>query len=112
MSAIASLGVNIVVLTPVCLLLAFESSTTAYLFGKRTTAREILLCVYLTILFASIALLFSGAGWAYRPHIRTLLAAQVIYKVLLVFIIGDKAAPVLWSNLLIAGVHAVTLYTT
>ncbi len=105
--ATASLLLNILVLVPVCLFVMLGGRRTTRVFGEATHARAILLALYLTILAASVALL-----WIDRPDaLATLLAMQVLYKVLTPFTVGTVRHPVVISNLLIAAFHAVTLST-
>jgi hypothetical protein len=102
-----SLAINILVLVPVSLGLLFDFKKMEPVFGARTTAREILCSIYLTILLASFALLFAGS--ISRDYARNLLVAQVIYKSLSVLLIRNKRTPVLWFNLAVALFHAFTL---
>ena len=104
----ASLIINIVVLIPVCILMARDRFETVRVFGPQSTARQILLCMYLAILAASIAAM-SKATWTIAIAVP-MLAMQVFYKTLSVVIITDKSTPVLWFNLAIAVFHARTLY--
>lgn len=105
----ASLIINIVVLVPVCILIARDNLDARRVFGPQSTARQILLCIYLAILAASITAMSNS----YRMVAIAvpLLAIQVFYKTLSVFIIIDKSTPVLWFNLAIAIFHAWTIYT-
>ncbi len=103
----ASLVINIIILVPVCLGLILFERKMAAVFGERTTGREILLCIYLTILAASIFLMFHSA--AYVEYVKALLSAQIVYKSLSVFIIRDKKNPVLWFNFFIAIFHSAAL---
>ena len=103
--ATASLLLNIAVLVPVCLAILFGGRRMIAVFGMATPARSILLALYLTILAASLILL-----WLDRPEaIATLLVMQVAYKVLTPFTVGTLRHPVVASNLLIAAFHSATL---
>lgn len=102
-----ALILNIVVLVPICGLLLANGAWAARVYGVASPARGILLALYLTILIASLGLL--GTNWL--PGICTLLALQVIYKVLSPFTVGTLRHPVVISNLLIAAFHATVLAT-
>lgn len=104
----ASLLINIIVLVPVCILIVRDSFDAERVFGPSGTARQILLCLYLAILAASITAMVKS-GWMIAIAVP-LLAIQVFYKTLSVFIISNKSTPVLWFNLAIAVFHAWTLY--
>jgi hypothetical protein len=104
---VASLLLNIVVLIPICFGLAGKLAPFDRVFGVDSTARQILLCLYLAILVASAASLL-------MPQLRVvfvtaLLSIQVFYKLLSVVLIKDKKTPVLWFNLAIALFHTATL---
>lgn len=102
-----SLAINIVVLIPVCLGLLLGRPEFDGVFGPRTTAREILVSIYLAILLMSAWLLFDSQNQA--NFVVSLLALQVAYKILSVVLISNKKAPVLWFNLVIAVIHTCTL---
>ncbi|HRK09192.1 MAG TPA: hypothetical protein PLZ57_15590 [Pseudobdellovibrionaceae bacterium] len=110
----ASLWLNILVLIPVCLGLLLDRSQMQPVFGPRTTAREILLCIYLCILAGSIWLLIQLFGEnvesATYQSLTTLLIGQIVYKLLSVILVRDKTTPVIWFNLGIALFHATTLW--
>jgi hypothetical protein len=103
-----SLWINIIVLAPICLGLFLNSKAMNPVFGEKTTAREILLSIYLTLLLASVALLFFVT--LPQNYVRSLLLVQVFYKLFSVLLIKNKKTPVLWFNLLIAVLHSFTLY--
>lgn len=74
-------------------------------YGAPSTARQILLSVYLAIALVSVVLLI-------RPDPRmvaTLLLLQVVYRFATPFIVADWQNPVVLSNIGISAVHAVTL---
>lgn len=105
--ATGSLLLNILVLVPVCLVMLIGGERAARVYGSATPARGILLALYLTILVASVTLL-----WLDRPDaLAALLAMQVLYKGITPFTVGTWRQPVVISNLLIAAFHAVTLST-
>lgn len=100
-----SLGLNVLVLVPVCLSLVGKAAWCDIAYGPDSPARGILLSIYLAILVASIGLLFRPLPAA----ILALLAVQVIYKVTTPFTVGTVFNPVVASNLAIALVHATTI---
>ena len=102
-----SYSINILVLLPICSLLFSGNPKISAVFGSDTTARQILLSMYSTILILSIYLLATQnsditIAW-------TIFSFQIIYKVLTLFLIKDKRVPVYWFNLIIALNHCVTL---
>lgn len=102
-----SLALNILVLVPVASSLLLQLSWTEAAYGPRTPARGILLSIYLAILALSAALLFVP-----RPElVLPLLGVQILYKVTTPFTVGSMRNPVVVSNLGIAAVHAVTVWT-
>lgn len=105
-----SLSVNIVVLIAVLVLIVLGGDQVASVYGPDGPALHILACIYSAILLASIALLvlhMTGdprtRGW-----VQALLALQVLYKIATLATIGP-ANPVVIANILIAGLHIVTL---
>jgi hypothetical protein len=102
---LVSLGMNIAVLVPVCGALILSAPWIERAYGAPTPARAILLCIYLAILTVSV--------WQLRAQdprvVASLLAVQVIYKVLTPIAVGDLMNPVVISNLLISVVHLFTL---
>jgi hypothetical protein len=101
-----SLALNLIVLAPVCTGLLMRGPRMTSVFGEWTPARGILLSVYLAIAVAS-------AGLLVRPDLRmagVLLGLQVIYKVTTPFTVGTVRNRVVVSNLIIAALHAATLY--
>jgi hypothetical protein len=101
-----SLALNIAVLVPVCLGLLLDTAWAARAFGPRTAGRSILLAVYGAILFVSVALLV----WPDPRMAVSLLLMQMTYKSLTALTIGRLRHPVVVSNLVIAAVHAVTVW--
>jgi hypothetical protein len=102
---IASLGLNIAVLVPVCVSLITRAGWTLAAYGAETPARGILLSVYLAILIGSAALLFKPVP----AMVAALLLVQVAYKLTTPFTVGSVSNPVVLSNLAIAGFHCLTL---
>lgn len=100
-----SLGLNIVVLIPVCMGLLIDTRWARIAWGDETPGRAILLSIYLAILLMSAALIF----YPITTAVASLLAIQVIYKVTTPFTVKSFANPVVISNLGIAIVHIVTL---
>lgn len=102
---IASLGLNIAVLVPVCFGLVTRAAWTAAAYGPETPARGILLSVYLAILVGSAGLLVKPIP----AMVAALLAIQIIYKLSTPFTVGTFGNPVVVSNLAIAAFHSLTL---
>jgi hypothetical protein len=104
-----SLGLNIAVLLPVCGSLLTRARWCDDAYGSPSPARGILLSIYLAILTASALLLLVVR----RPDaIVALLAVQIAYKVTTPFTVGTLRNPVVASNLVIAAVHAATVFLT
>ncbi|MEY3602963.1 MAG: hypothetical protein RL169_2207 [Armatimonadota bacterium] len=101
-----SLGLNIVVLVPVCSVLILNVTPFVDAWGLATPARGILLSMYLSIMILSVGL------WKQRNPILVapLLAMQICYKVTTPITVGTITNPVVISNLAIASVHAITLW--
>ena len=102
-----SLLLNVLVLIPVCLGLLRDGERMGTVLGPRQDGRQILLAIYLAILALSVLLLL-------RPDPAMaggLLLVQVIYKLLSPLTVGKLRHPVVLSNLGIAGVHALTLWS-
>ena len=113
-----SLAVNILVLVPVCVNLARSTLRMSKVFGPRSPARDILFCVYMAILVASILLLVmlrTGSRLLATHASGALLTVQIIYKLLSCVVVGggvpDKLPfnPVVASNAAIAVLHLVSL---
>jgi hypothetical protein len=102
-----SYSINVVVLLPICLFLLANSAKFIDVFGSDTTSRQILLCMYLTLLILSSCFLITKnsnlvIAW-------TIFSFQIIYKFLSLIFIKNKRVPVYWFNLVIALVHSFTL---
>lgn len=102
-----SLLLNIAVLVPVTYSLLTGAGWVEAAYGPASPARGILLSIYLAILLGSAALLFKPVP----AMVAALLAVQVIYKLTTPFTVGTVANPVVASNLAIAAVHTLTLWT-
>jgi hypothetical protein len=102
-----SYSINVVVLVPICGFLLMGKPQLTEVFGSDATARQILLCMYLTLL--TLSLYFLVTGNANLTVAWTIFSFQIIYKLLSVVLIRNKRVPVLWFNLVIALFHAVTL---
>ncbi|MDT0506888.1 hypothetical protein [Novosphingobium sp. MMS21-SN21R] len=101
-----SLGLNIAVLVPVCGSLLLRARWCDEAYGSPSSARGILLSIYLAILAASVVLLVVR-----RPDaVAALLAVQIAYKVTTPLTVGTLHNPVVASNLAIAAVHGVTVW--
>ena len=98
---------NIIVLIPVCAGLLISHPRMDPVFGARSTAREILTCMYLTILFVSSICLIRGDMSVSTA--QSLFGFQIMYKLLTLIVIRNKKAPVYWFNGAIALFHGVTL---
>ncbi len=102
----ASLGINIIVLIPVCLGLFNKADWALAAYGPDTPARSILLSVYLAISICSAGLLFKPIP----AMVAALLLVQIIYKATTPFTVGNFGNPVVISNLAIAAFHSLTLW--
>jgi hypothetical protein len=100
-----SLLLNIVVLTPICFGLITDASWIGEAYGPLTTARGILLSVYLSIGLVSVLLLLAPEPRA----VGSLLLVQVVYKLTTPVTVGTLFNPVVVSNLGIAAFHTVTI---
>jgi hypothetical protein len=103
----ASLGLNIIVLVPVCLGLINKAEWALAAYGPDAPARSILLSVYLAILLCSAGLLFKPIPMM----VAALLLVQIVYKATTPFTVGSFGHPVVISNLAIAAFHSLTLWT-
>ena len=103
---VSSLVLNIAVLVPVCAGLITDATWSQASYGVETTARGILLSVYLSILIASFLLL------AFRDprSVAALLLVQILYKITTPVTVGTFHNPVVISNLGIALFHTITLF--
>ena len=104
---LASLGINILVLMPVILSLLTKADWTLSAYGPESTARGILLSIYLAILLCSAGLLFKPMP----AMVAALLLVQIIYKLSSPFTVGSFSNPVVTANLAIAAFHSITLWT-
>lgn len=102
---VASLGINIAVLVPVCFSLLAKWDWTLAAYGADSPARGILLSIYLAILVASAGLLFKPVP----TMVAALLMLQVLYKLTTPITVGTLSNPVVISNLAIAAFHCLTL---
>lgn len=101
-----SLILNILVLIPVCSSLLLKLNWVNDSFGIESTARGILLSIYLAILLFSAVFLFK-----FDPKfVMALLLVQVVYKVLSPIMVGTLNNPVIISNLLIALFHTYSIW--
>ena len=101
-----SLVLNLLVLVPVCLGLLLDLDRMIVAFGSFSSARGILLSVYLAITLMSAWLLIS-----FDPkYTVALLLIQVLYKITTPLTVGTFQNPVVISNLAIIIVHTCTLY--
>lgn len=101
-----ALILNIAVLVPVCTGLLTDAAWTLRGYGDASDGRDILLALYLALLAASVTLLIRPD----RTAISTLLALQVVYKLLTPFTTGTLSNPVVLSNIGIALFHLVVLW--
>jgi hypothetical protein len=100
-----SLLLNVCVLIPIVILMAIKSQIVDQTWGGFTSARGILMSIYLSILVVSMLLLFKPAP----AFVAALLLVQVIYKITTPFTVGKFSHPVVISNLVISAVHIATL---
>ena len=101
-----SLGLNILVLTPIVIGMLIGSPIMDRAWGEFTAARGILSSIYFAILVLSTVLIIKTNPVFVVP----LLATQVIYKITTPFTVGTISNPVVISNLGIAVLHLVTLW--
>lgn len=102
-----SLLLNILVLIPICYLILTNNVRMVETLGEFNPARGILLAIYMTILIASIGLLiFPDAKFS-----MALLLMQIVYKLLTPVTVKTLKHPFVISNILIAVVHLVTIYS-
>jgi hypothetical protein len=101
-----SLVLNILVLIPVCSSLLLKSNWVIDSYGVESPARDILLCIYLTILiFSAIQLLRFDAKF-----VIALLSIQIVYKLLSPVIVVTITNPVIISNIFIALFHSYSVW--
>ena len=100
-----SLSLNICVLIPIVILMAIKSPIVDQNWGGFTSARGILMSIYLSILVVSVLLLFKPAP----AFVAALLLVQVVYKITTPFTVGKFSHPVVISNLVISAAHIATL---
>jgi hypothetical protein len=102
---VLSLVLNIAVLIPVCVGLITDANWSRAVYGEMTTARGILLSIYLGILLAScLFLVFRNPS-----SVAALLMVQILYKLTTPVTVGTLQNPVVVSNLGIAIFHTLTL---
>lgn len=102
-----SLLLNILVLIPICYLMLTNNVRMVETLGEFNPARGILLAIYMTILISSIGLLiFPDTKFSIA-----LLLMQIVYKLLTPFTVKTLKHPFVISNVLIAIVHIVTVYS-
>jgi hypothetical protein len=101
-----SLGLNILVLIPVCLGIVMKTNWVMESYGIESPAQGILLSIYLAILIFSIFLLIKFEA----KMVLALLSVQIVYKVLSPFMVGTITNPVIISNLLIALFHSFSVW--
>lgn len=104
---IASLILNILVLIPVCIALIVDAEKVQKSAGTFTPARGVLLAMYITILLASVVLLFYT-----QPVLAfALFFMQIVYKFLSPITVKTIKNPIVISNIFIATFHLITVYT-
>lgn len=102
-----SLLLNILILIPICYLMLTNNVRMVETLGEFNPARGILVAIYMTILIASIGLLiFPDTKFSIA-----LLLMQIVYKLLTPFTVKTLKHPFVISNVLIAIVHIVTVYS-
>ena len=102
-----SLLLNILILIPICYLMLTNNVRMVETLGEFNPARGILLAIYMTILIASIGLLiFTDTKFSIA-----LLLMQIVYKLLTPFTVKTLKHPFVISNMLVAIVHIVTVYS-
>jgi hypothetical protein len=98
---------NVIVLIPVCYFLITNNKRLVEVYGADSTARQILTCMYITLLMISSYLLLTGNQIAQVAW--SILGFQVIYKFISLYLITNKRVPVYWFNFFVAILHGVTL---
>ena len=101
-----SLGLNILVLTPIVIGMFIGSPIIDRAWDEFTASRGILASIYFALLVLSTFLIIKTIPVFVAP----LLATQVIYKITTPFTVGTVLNPVVISNLGIAALHLVTLW--
>ena len=102
-----SLLLNVLVLAPICYLMLTNNVRMVETLGEFNPARGILVAIYMTILIASIGLLiFPDTKFSIA-----LLLMQIVYKLLTPFTVKTLKHPFVISNMLVAIVHIVTVYS-
>ncbi len=101
--------INVLVAGTMATLLIINVRHMAKVFGEVTPARQILSSLYLAIATASLVALIA-------PQFSILIALvlfpiQIFYKLSTLITVSNKSNPVIWWNLVISIVHAVSLYT-
>jgi hypothetical protein len=102
-----SLILNILVLIPICYLMLTNNYRIVLTLGEFNPARGILLAMYVTILLGSIYLLISPNN----QFAIALLLMQIVYKFLTPLTVKTLKHPFVISNILIALVHIVTVFS-
>ncbi len=102
---LASLILNVTVLIPVCCGILLNATWARDAYGPDSSARQILLAVYMAIGIMSTVLIVHP-----DPRMVTaLLLMQIIYKLATPLTVGTMKNPVVLSNLAICIVHVITL---
>jgi hypothetical protein len=101
-----SLGLNILVLIPVCSGILLKANWAVDSYGIESAALGILLSIYLAILIFSVLLLFKFDS----KFVMALLSIQILYKLLSPIMVGTITNPVIISNLFIALFHAYSVW--
>ncbi len=105
-----ALILNIVILVPVLSALLLDRGSIETVMGPKTSAREILTCVYGAIAVVSVGLLIAltlGAAWAV-PMTFGLFAVQIVYKLATATMLGVRN-PVVMTNLFVVAFQAVVI---
>ena len=102
-----ALYINIIILTPLTILMINNSLLDVY--GKGLSS-NILLSIYLTFLFLSIFFIISPSTDKTNTQIKTLISIQIIYKILSSITHYEKCNPVIISNFIVAFVFIILFY--
>ena len=101
--------INVLVAGLMALLLIIDERHMEKVFGKNTPARQILSSLYMAIAVASLVALVAPQ---YSIGIALVLfPIQIFYKLSTLITVSSKKNPVIWWNLVISIVHAVSLYS-
>ena len=101
--------INVLVAGVMASLLMVDERHITKVFGETTPARQILSSLYMAIAIASFVALCIPY---YSITIALVLfPIQILYKLSTLITVSSKSNPIIWWNLVISIVHAISLYT-